>query len=68
MKKRINDSEIEKAKLSNKIIVFLTALMLLVVISGFVLYIIYDKEIIKIDSKKPSKEVEEKSIFSDENS
>lgn len=49
MKKRINDSEIEKAKHSNKLLFLLTTLMLLVVICGFVFYFLYDKGLIKFD-------------------
>ena len=46
MKKRIKDSEIEKAKVSNKILLILTMLMVMVVVLGFGFYVFYDKEII----------------------
>lgn len=68
MKKRINDSEIEKAKESGKILFILTTLMLLVVIGGLVFFVIYDKGLIKFNEKNNEKKEEEKSIFSSEKS
>ena len=44
MKKRINSSEIERAKRSNMFLFILTILMLLVVIGGLVFYVLYDKD------------------------
>ncbi len=52
MKKRIKDSEIEKAKVSNKILLILTMLMVMVVVLGFGFYVFYDKEIIDFGNKK----------------
>lgn len=67
MKKRINNSEIEKAKNSSRIVFVLTILMLLVVICGLLFYVIYDKGLIKF--KNEEKNVpEQESIFSSEKS
>ena len=49
MKKRINNSEIEKAKFANRLLFVLTILMLSVVIGGLIFYILYDKKLIKFD-------------------
>ncbi len=56
MKKRINSSEIEKAKRSNRFLFILTVLMLLVVIGGLVFYVLYDKKLIKFDNFKNTTE------------
>ena len=56
MKKRINSSEIEKAKRSNRFLFILTELMLLVVIGGLVFYVLYDKKLIKFDNIKNTTE------------
>lgn len=62
MKKRINKTEIEKAKSSNRFIFVLTTLMLLVVIGGLIFYVLYDKKLINFGNNTPQ-EVEE-NIFS----
>ena len=56
MKKRINCSEIERAKRSNRFLFVLTILMLLVVIGGLVFYVLYDKKLIKFDNFKNTTE------------
>ena len=56
MKKRINSSEIEKAKRSNMLLFILTILMLLVVIGGFVFYVLYDKDLIDFGDNRNSNE------------
>ena len=61
MKKRINSSEIERAKRSNMFLFILTILMLFVVIGGLVFYVLYDKELISFKTKD---EVEEENIIS----
>ena len=62
MKKRINKTEIEKAKSSNRFIFVLTTLMLLVVIGELIFYVLYDKKLINFGNNTPQ-EVEE-NIFS----
>ena len=61
MKKRINSSEIEKARRSNRFLFILTILMLLVVIGGLVFYVLYDKNLISFDN---SNSLSEESIIS----
>lgn len=68
MKKRINNSEIERAKTSSRLIFLLTILMLFVVIGGLVFYVIYDKGLIKFKSTEDNNNIEEKSIFSSDKS
>ena len=54
MKKRINKTEIEKAKSSNRFIFVLTTLMLLVVIGGLIFYVLYDKKLINFSEMVPN--------------
>ena len=61
MKKRITNSEIEKARRSNRFLFILTVLMLLVVIGGLVFYVLYDKHLISFGDVKS---VDEESIIS----
>ncbi len=56
MKKRINSSEIERAKRSNMFLFILTILMLLVVIGGLVFYVLYDKKLINFGDNRGSNE------------
>lgn len=62
MKKRINKTEIEKAKSSNRFIFVLTTLMLLVVIGGLIFYLLYDKKLINFGNREP--QGVEENIFS----
>lgn len=56
MKKRINSSEIERAKKTNMFLFILTFLMLFVVVGGLLFYVVYDKQLIKIGNNTTSNE------------
>lgn len=56
MKKRINSSEIERARRSNRFLFILTILMLLVVIGGLVFYVLYDKKLISFGNENSHNE------------
>lgn len=56
MKKRIKNGDIENAKMSNKIVLILTIMMMIIVISGICFYIVFDKGIIDIGNKNDNSE------------
>lgn len=56
MKKRINSSEIEKARRSSRFLFILTVLMLLVVIGGLIFYVLYDKNLINFGDDSSNEE------------